>query len=363
MLFTTRNNLFRQLFTHKIAKAICCGIAALNVLSAPVLATAANPTLDANEYEDWGLDYPGATPGTNAPAESEAPVAPNPAPTASAPAASAPTASAPVGSTVPQDIAASIEQTAVHVIAFYADGNHMVIPGWVVDTERRIILTFALFKDATKIHVAYPQVPSDEEDSFVGSEAVILKYDSKTDVAYLQAKSMPQQLANLSVSKGPQGRPVAQQRPTPQRPVVSHKPTPPKPRVQGGHNGGYKGGQHAGYNGGGYNGGQNGGYNRPAASQNPLVGQWYLQDTVNGTQIQIAVAFDAQGQFALQMASVDAYGNQNQDASQGTYSVQGNTLTMNTNEGVEQSNFWFENGLLYVQMASQGTTLIFQPAS
>ena len=111
-----------------------------------------------------------------------------------------------------------------------------------------------------------------------------------------------------------------------------------------------------------------GGFQRPVqsnnpASNNPLVGTWYLQDTVNGTQIRIGASFDAQGQFAIEMVALNGYGQQSQDSSYGTYSVQGNTLTTNSSDGVEQSHFWFENGMLYVLMKSLGTTLIFQPAS
>jgi len=186
----------------------------------------------------------------------------------------------------------------------------------------------------------------------VGSPAVILKYDSKMEVAYLQAKSMPQQLVHLTTSNAPQGRPA------PQR-TVSHKPTAPVPPAQGGHNGGQQGS----FNGGHLQGNGNGGYTPPQQQANPLVGKWYLQDVVNGIQIQIAVAFSAQGQFAMEVMSVDANGQQNYDSDNGTYSIQGNTLTVNTSDGLEQSQFWFENGVLYVQLAADGTTFAFQQAS
>src|SRR6056297_2039867 len=214
MLFTTSNYNFRTLLTHKIVKAICCGIAALHILCAPGLVDAANPIFDAKEYEDWGLDYPGSIKATDSPAETEAPAE---RPTPNTPVTQSSGSSSLVGGMVPQDIANSFEQAAVHVIVFYEDGEHMRMPGWIVDAERRIILTFALLKDATKVHISYPQVPTEDPDTMEGSAAVILKYDSNMDVAYLQANSMPKQLSNLSVSKGEPSRPASQERPVPQR--------------------------------------------------------------------------------------------------------------------------------------------------
>ena len=355
MTFNLHTNLFRQLFHNTLFKGLICGIATFNILSGPSFAVAADPASKAAEYQEWGLDYPGKTPSKGTASESAAPAA--------QPVSQAPTSnpSGLMGGTVPQDIAGSFEQAAVHVIVFYADGKHMMMPGWIVDTERRIILTFALLKNATRVHIAYPQVPSDDKDSMVGSPAVILKYDSKMDVAYLQAKSMPQQLVHLTTSNAPQGGA------TPHR-TVSHKPTAPVPPAQGGHNGGQQGGflgggQQGSFNGGHQQGNGNGGYTPPQQQANPLVGKWYLQDVVNGTQIQIAVAFSAQGQFAMEVMSVDAYGLQNYNSENGTYSIQGNTLTVNTSDGLEQSNFWFENGILYVKLAADGTTFAFRQAS
>jgi len=364
MTFNLHTNLFRQLFNNVLFKGLICGIATFNVLSGPTFAVAANPINDAAEYKEWGLDYPGKTPSKGTTADSEKPVE---RPVSQAPVSQAPVSnpSGLMGGTVPQDIAGSFEQAAVHVIVFYADGKHIMMPGWIVDTERRIILTFALMKDATRVHIAYPQVPSDDKDSMIGSPAVILQYDTKMDVAYLQAKTMPQGLAHLTTSNAPQTRPE------PQR-TVSHKPTAPMPPAQGGHNGGqqghfngggFNGGQQGSFNGGHLQGNGNGGYTPPQQQANPLVGKWYLQDVVNGTQIQIAVAFGAQGQFAMEVMSVDAYGQQNYDSDNGTYTIQGNTLTVNTSDGPEQSRFWFENGVLYVQLVANGTTFAFQQAA
>ena len=351
MTFNLHTNLFRHLFKNSLFKGLICGIVTCNILSGPSFAVAADPASKAAEYQEWGLDYPGKTPAKGTASESEGLAA---RPVSQAPVSQTPplNSSGLMGGAVPQDISGSFEQAAVHVIVFYADGKHMTMPGWIVDTERRIILTFALLKDATRVHIAYPQVPSPEEDKMVGSPAVILNYDSKMDVAYLQAKSMPQQLVHLTTSNAPQGRPA------PQR-TVSHKPTAPVPPAQGGHNGGQQGS----FNGGHLQGNGNGGYTPPQQQANPLVGKWYLQDVVNGIQIQIAVAFSAQGQFAMEVMSVDANGQQNYDSDNGTYSIQGNTLTVNTSDGLEQSQFWFENGVLYVQLAADGTTFAFQQAS
>ena len=361
MTFNINTKLFRQFCNKTLVKSLLCGAVAFNTLGDPSFAVAADPISDASEYEEWGLDYPGGTPGKGAQKGSEAPV--------KRPAPQTPTTQSPVanpaalmGGTVPQEIADSFEQAAVYVIVFYADGKHMVMPGWVVDTERRIILTFALLKDATRVQIAYPQVPSRDKDSLVGSPAVILKYDSKMEVAYLQAKSMPQELVHLTTSNAPQGGA------TPQR-TVSHKPTAPVPPAQGGHNGGQQGGFQGGgqqgqFNGGHQQGNGNGSYTPPQQQQaNPLVGKWYLQDNLNGIQIQIAIAFGAQGEFAMEVLAVDSNGQQKHDSDNGTYRVSGNTLVVNTSDGAEQSKFWFENGVLYVQMVADGTTMAFQKAS
>ncbi len=353
MTFNINTKLFREFCNKTLVKSLLCGALAFNTLGGSGFAVAADPVSRASEYEEWGLDYPGkgAQQGTKAPATRPAPQSPTAQPPASTP-------SALMGGTVPQNIACSIEQAVVHVIVFYADGKHMVMPGWIVDTERRIILTFALLKNATKVQIAYPQVPSRDKDSLVGSPAVILKYDGKMDVAYLQAKTMPQELVHLTASNAPQGG-------MPHR-TASHKPTAPVPPVQGGHNGGQQGGLQWGGQQGGFNGGQsqgNGGYTPPQQQSNPLVGKWYLQDVVNGVQIQIAVAFSAQGEFAMEVMAVDSNGQQKYDSDNGTYRINGNTLTVNTSDGVEQSKFWFENGVLYVQMVADGTTMAFQKAS
>ncbi|WP_417386447.1 hypothetical protein [Gimesia sp.] len=339
MTFNFNTKLFREFCNKTLVKSLLCGLVAFNTLGGPDFAVAANPTSRASEYEEWGLDYPGkgAQQGSEAPVKQPAPQNPPALSPASNP-------SDLMGGTVPQDIASSVEQATVQVIVFYADGKHMVMPGWIVDTERRIILTFALLKNATAVQVAYPQVPSRDKDSLVGSPAVILKYDSKMDVAYLQAKSMPQELVHLTPSNAPQGGA------TPQR-TVSHKPAVPVPPVQGGHNGGQ------------FQGNGNGGYTPPQQQSNPLVGKWYLQDNLNGVQIQIAVAFGARGEFAMEVVAVDSYGQQNYDSDNGTYRVNGNTLVVNTSDGVEQSKFWFENGVLYVQLVANGTTMAFQKVS
>ncbi|MCA9019901.1 MAG: hypothetical protein KDA74_07165, partial [Planctomycetaceae bacterium] len=181
MTFNFNTKLFREFCNKTLVKSLLCGLVAFNTLGGPSFAVAANPASKAAEYEEWGLDYPGKTPSRGTASESEAPAA---RPVSQAPASNPADL---MGGAVPQDIAGSFEQAAVHVIVFYGDGKHMMMPGWIVDTERRIILTFALMKDATRVHIAYPQVPSDEKDTMVGSPAVILNYDSKMDVAYLQA--------------------------------------------------------------------------------------------------------------------------------------------------------------------------------
>ncbi len=352
MLFTAHKNLFRNLFSNNTFKLLCCGIAIVNILAAPSFAAKSKPVFDATEYEEWGLDYPGKNPQVEDKADSDKPATP---PVRTQTGAQPPTTQTPVsqsslptGGAVPQDIADSIQQTAVHVIVFYADGKHMVMPGWIVDTQRRIIMTFNLIKGAEKIQVAYPQVTDVPDDKVSGSSVVVLKHDTDMEYVYLQANFMPETLANLTVSA-----PSTSQ--TANRPVVANKPTAPTaptPPTSGGQN-----------NGGFNTGGQQGGFQRPTQPHNPLVGRWYLQDTVNGTRIQIGVAFDAQGQYAMEMVAVDGYGQQSQDSTFGTYTVQGNTLIINSEDGVERSNFRVENGQLHVYLTENDTTLIFQPAS
>ena len=65
----------------------------------------------------------------------------------------------------------------------------------------------------------------------------------------------------------------------------------------------------------------------------------------------------------MEVMAVDSNGQQKYDSDNGTYRVNGNTLVVSTGDGVEQSKFWFENGVLYVQMVADGTTMAFQKAS
>lgn len=375
--------------------------AAKTVLGLAVLMNAMAPAsfagdVSRSEYEEWGLTPPTAAEAASRPTQAtEAPATDQdadwseqlgPANTELAiPSSTAPqqsntpaqnTTPAPVtpavaqGPAVPADVAAQVEGATIRVIVVDAKGEHLVVPGWLIDRNRGIVMTMSFaIEGAQQIYVAFPEMTETGRE-FNGGPATVMQTNNKEYIAYLQVQEVPAAISGLL-----DGQAVVAQRPVQGAPVQTppaHQQNgglvPPRPAGigQNGH-----GGRPTGQPGFGPavnrpvaqtpSFGQGG--NAPQSQNNPVVGQWVLQDVVNGTQIQMGAAFNAQGQFSVQVMTVSPNGQQSQDAESGTYSVQGNTLLLNTSDGVEQAPFWFEGGYLYIQLPSMGTTFAFQQAA
>lgn len=373
----------RGWISKRAAKAML-SVAVLTSLLAP---TSLAADIDRSEYEEWGLTPPPAAQTTPRPQIQPAtqPNAPSgdedadwseqlgPANTelaipsssgSSAPAQQATPAETPAlatGPAVPADIAAQVEGAAVRVIAVDANGEHLVIPGWLIDRDRGIVMTMDfVVEGATQVYVAFPETTESGRE-FNGGPATLLQTNNADHIAYLQVQDVPDAIRGLA-----DGQTITAQRPAPIPTGLPQGggPVAPKPAGTGhGH-----GGRPAAQQPGGFGGFGGAGFgtpgNNPAASQNSqLLGQWFLQDVVNGTQIQMGAAFNAQGQFSVQVLTVSPNGQQSQDSETGTYTVQGNTLLLQTSDGIEQAPFWFEGGYLYIQLPSMGTTFAFQQAA
>ncbi|TWT57507.1 hypothetical protein KOR42_08680 [Thalassoglobus neptunius] len=388
MFFPSLNQLFRRSFFNALVLSVAFGSTAVNAIAGPSFSGPATASIDASEYEEWGLEPPPSqsTPASG-PVDQDTPAQPatdQPAQTAQQ---NLPPA--------PQDLTQSVQQATVLVIAVYPDGKEFHTAGWIVDSNRRIIVTLRhMVEGAEQIFVGFPQLSSGAPNELQGSPATLMASSDDMDVAYLVAERIPGSLPSLVNSEkfgdyGSSGAPAGNAGHTPTSgtgggplvqtpPTTGGRPQPPGPVQQGGHtptsnfppagNGGFNNG---GMNGGGFNngefnggGGFNGGGfgNNAPAQNNPVVGQWYLQDTVNGVQLYIGVTFNAQGQFSLQMVTVDGYGQKSQENDNGSFRVQGNTLFLNGGDGPQQLPFWFENGMLFVQFPELGTTMAFHKA-
>lgn len=330
MFVATRTSLLRNPFTKTLVFGLAFGCSTMNAFVGPSIANA-DRAVNTEEYEEWGLKPPTAA---SRPSATPAPVttesdedwgldAPNtPASKPARPAASQSAANRPA---VPQDLASDIEQSTVVVVAIQPDGEKFYIPGWVVDRERGIIMTLhSMVNEAESIFVAFPQLSRGDEE-VQGCPAVVMDSSGEMNVAYLQARELPSTLPSLRGSQ----QTVTTQQPT-IHPVLDTRP--------------------------------GGGSNKPAHQTSPIVGRWYLQDVVNGLQVYIGAVFNAQGQFSMQVTTVGRSGQQEKIIDSGTYTVQGDTLIINGGNGVEQLPFWFENGMLVVEISSINMTCSFQPA-
>ena len=193
-------------------------------------------------------------------------------------------------------------------------------------TLRNRCFTSRLFK-ALMLFVAYPQLPGAENGSLTGSAAVLMQSDSNRDITYLQVEStLPALLPTLTLAN--------QQAQSASRDQAGSTSNQGKPAVNA----------------------------RPvdASQRNPLVGQWYLQDYVEDYELTMMVRFDEQGKFRMDTISVDQFGSEDRDALVGTYTVRGDTLFLQTNEGPQQAQFKFEVGNLIVAMADGVVTFTFE---
>jgi len=278
MFFTARTSLLRTPFIKTLVFGLAFGFSVMNAFVGPSIANA-DRAANADEYEEWGLEAPTASPR---PPASPSPATPEsdedwgldtpntPAPKPTRPAASQSAANRPA---VPQDLASDIEQSTVVVVAVQPDGEKFYIPGWIVDRERGIIMTLhSMVDEAESIFIAFPQLSQGDEE-VQGCPAVVMDSSGEMNVAYLQARELPSTLPSLRGSQ----QTVATQRPT-IHPVLETRP--------------------------------GGGSNKPAHQTSPIVGKWYLQDVVNGVQIYIGAVFNAQGQFSMQVTTVGRGGQQ-----------------------------------------------------
>jgi hypothetical protein len=238
-----------------------------------------------------------------------------------------------------------LSDAAVLVVVIFEDGKEFHTVGWIVDRERRIVMTNKhLVSNATKIIVAYPQL-GNENNKVTGAPAVRMKYKTDRDIAYLQVGSpIPESIATLvrfgSSQPGPSGKQEdSEQLGGPRKqPKVSKKNKNADPLDD---------------------------WNEdteqtPAKPKNPLIGQWSLQHTGNGIRLRMKASFSENNQFRVDMISIDAEGNQENESLFGTYTIEGNTIYMQTNEGPQQATFQFKDGYLCIKLPGSDVTFMFQ---
>jgi hypothetical protein len=306
-------------FTSGFFKAILLFVAVESCFSAPLTSRslAAATTDLAAEYEEWGLEPPAR--------EKEPLVKSQPSPPVAAPTNDSRPAGGPP---VPTDLAAQFGQAAVLIVAVMEDGKEFHTAGWIVDKERRVVVTtHPLVAVAVKLLVAYPQLPGAEKGSVTGSSAVLMQSSSHPDIAYLQVESpLPAALPMLTLT-GPNAQPTN-----------SHQTRFSSEQ-------GNRGGR---------------GQRLDESPHAPLVGQWYLQDYVGEYEITMLARFDEQGKFRMDTIAVDQDGSEDREAMVGTYLIRGNTLFLQTNEGPLQAQFKFENDYLSVTMPDGVVTFTFE---
>lgn len=312
--------LVNRWFTTHFFKACLLLLAVECGLSAPLTSRliAADTTDLAAEYEEWGLEPPVDKKG---PEVDSKPLAPQPQD-------SAEKADAAVGPAVPSDLEEQFSQAAVLIVAIMEDGKELHASGWIVDKERQVVMTnHPLVAHAIKLFVGYPQLPGAEKGSMTGSPALLMQSNGHPGITYLLVEStIPATLTTLTLAG-------SREQPT--------------------------------------DSGQ-GGFSRAQASleenswpsnaslPNPLVGQWYLQDDVGDYELTMMVMFGARGEFRMETIAVDYYGSEDREVLVGTYSVRGNTLYLQTNDGPQQAQFKLEGGYLTVTIPDGVVTFTFE---
>lgn len=308
-------------FTSRFFKAILLLVAVEGSLCVPLTGRllAADTTDLAAEYEEWGLEPPVSA---KEPKPEPEPIKPDPQ------AARANDDRPAEGPAVPADLAARFGQAAVLIVAVMEDGKELHTAGWIVDKERRVVMTnHPLIAVADKLFVAYPQIPGSEEGSLTGSPALLMQSNSHLNITYLQVESqLPAALPTLILA-APRAQPT-------------NSGQAGFSRDQGSLGGN---GQHM-----------------EAPRHNPLVGQWYLQDVVGDYHLTMLVRFDEQGKFRMDTAAVYLDGSEDREVLVGTYLIRGDTLLLQTNEGSQQAQFKFENGYLNVTMPDGVVTFTFE---
>jgi len=353
MFFSLRSKLFRNSLTRTVALLSALGAATLNAVADQVQKVSEHNKTSRSEYEEWGLEPPRQSKQPNTQSET--------IPRKNTKEMDRwldqktkelglddPSDKSDPG--VPAELAASVEAARVFVYAIQPDGNKYRVAGWIIDAQQGIILTqYHMLEGAETLAVTFPQIKGLPVGEMQGSIAKLLHFDAKTDVAFLHVVIMPdQQLSSLMASKPAQGeRPVAQRPVTPQQDNQSTKrpaptpPTPPKQQQQ----------------------------QLPHSDVEPnaqestqLAGRWVLQHQGNGVQLYIEASFSEHGQYAMQIITVDAQGNRNQDFEQGKYTIQESTLILNTSDGPLHLPFWFQEGRLLINYPELDTTFWFNKA-
>lgn len=308
-------------FTGRFIKVVLLLVVAESCVSAPLTGRllAADAADRAAEYEEWGLEPPASPKESQVKSQSSTPQPPV------SPAKDIRNAEGP---TVPADLAARLGQAAVLIVAVMDDGKEFHTVGWIVDQERRIVMTsHPLVAVAVKLFVAYPQLTGAEKGSLTGAPANLMQSPSHPDITYLQVESpLPVSLPTLTLA----GSRV--------------QPTDAGQTVFSGDRR-----EHGGN-----------GQSTDAPQRNPLVGQWYLQDDVGDYRLTLLARFDEQGGFRMDTIALDLWGSEDREAVVGTYSVRGNTLILQTNEGPLQAQFKFEDGYLVVTMPDGVVTFTFE---
>jgi hypothetical protein len=296
MTLNLRNHLLSNAFLSLFAVVVA---AQCGLGTSACLAATTKSDLAA-EYEEWGLEPPAGSQKPDVSVERPKPT--HDRPPQDEPFTEQQHTNNPV---VPAGLASRFEQAAIFVLVVFEDGKEFLTVGWIVDREQGIVLTHRhLVSEAAKLFVGYPQLPKGDKNSMTGSPAILLQTTSELDIAYLQVENpIPARLPTVTVA------------------------TPSQPTQQ---------------------------------ATNPLVGQWYLQDNVNGTRLAMHVQFQANGRFQLEIYTTDWLGNEEQQSIFGTYSAQGNRLMLQGNEGPIQAAFRFEDGYLCVKVEGEDVTFMFQ---
>ncbi|TWT51699.1 hypothetical protein KOR42_33850 [Thalassoglobus neptunius] len=317
MCFSLHNNLF-SFFSNRILVAVL--IVSVSLTSFQPIFAATNGSTAA-EYEAWGLEAPSNSGGRSTqPAQT----------TPSNPPSNSDRFSAhsPNNPDVPTELADRISQSMVQVIAVDAEDNKFATAGWVVDFERGIVMTNRFILEGAKTVVII--FPGTTGEDVQGSVARVLNYSTDMDVAYVQSiNPLPNSLRGLG---GSSPAPVAQpQQQYPQQQTQQQQQSQQVSYVP-----------------------------EPGSAFTPIVGTWSLQDNLNGYQIHMVVHFTAQGEYGMQTTIIDQYGQQSKEIERGAYVANSSgLLVMETNEGIQELPFWFENGCLCVNLQDQGLTLYF----
>jgi hypothetical protein len=95
--------------------------------------------------------------------------------------------------------------------------------------------------------------------------------------------------------------------------------------------------------------------NLPAA----LVGKWAFEGNIEGVRLTAIAHLEANGRYTGYIRTVDRNGNEQESYSQGSWSVDGRKLVVESNEGTFTRSFKLENGTLWVYFSEIDYTLGF----